>query len=106
MMLVRRAVAFMSLGLLAVALLVEILYPAYATLVSYLLLIWVVASLLMFFGRPGDRTAAGPTASPAPAALPGASGPPVAIDFCVYCATPLTSGAAICPNCGRAARPI
>jgi hypothetical protein len=106
-MMVRRLLAIVNVALFVVAFFFEFLYPAYATLIFYGLLIWMVLSLFLFFGRSVDRpVGGGPTPNAAGSSAPLPSGPPASLDFCVYCGAPLSRGASACPVCGKAARPV
>jgi len=81
-------------------------YPQYVGTANYLLLGWLVGSLVLLYGPWGSRpigsarSAAGTSAPTAATPLPSAS-PPSDIPFCIYCAAPLTSRAPVCPACGH-----
>jgi len=82
-------------------------FPQYAGSAFYVLLGWMVGSLVLLYGPWATRTIGGPrrdpTAGPAPTATgPLPSAPAVEeIPFCIYCAAPLTTRAPVCPACGH-----
>lgn len=105
----RRSLAYLNLGLLGVAVAAEFLIPKYSGFIFYGLLAWMFVSLLIFYGPGSRRGFGGPRPTPVAAGappLPGASGPPTRIAFCVYCGTAIGPEAAVCPSCGKPARPI
>ncbi|MGI0140015.1 MAG: hypothetical protein ACREBT_02540 [Thermoplasmata archaeon] len=112
-----QVLTLVNFGLLASALAVYFIAPAIATIFLYGLIVWMFASLILFYlpisrrrlgGAPRRVAAPGATpgsATPAPAAgaaLP--SGRSNAIGFCIYCAAEIPPGAGNCPACGRAVR--
>ncbi len=107
----RYSLLLVTAALLAVSLAVDFFFPAYGTLVTYLLLFWLIASFLLFRSfrptGPASRPSSSPAAPANPATGAGAplpSGPPVQLGFCAYCASPLPQGATSCPVCHRAVR--
>ncbi|MGP8071900.1 MAG: hypothetical protein ACLPZM_02070 [Thermoplasmata archaeon] len=92
-------------------------FPQYAGSAFYILLGWMIGSLVLLYGpwanRPVGalRTAPGTPAPTLPSATttPGSSvplpsvAPPAEIPFCIYCAAPLTANAPVCPACGHRA---
>jgi hypothetical protein len=108
-MMLRRFVAVLNLALFALAVVAEILLPAYSTFIFYGLLLWMFATLFLFFGPNRDRSFGGarPSATSAPSAsAPLPSGPRTSVGFCVYCGTTLGAGSAVCPSCGKPVSPI
>ncbi len=111
-MIVRTALLVVYAVVLAVALLVQFLYPALGGLVFYGLLFWLVASFFLFrlpgMGRPVPGSGSSKTPSPPPPSSGGSaplpSGPPVQLEFCAYCGTQLAAGASQCPACGHPVR--
>jgi zinc-ribbon domain len=104
-MMIRRLVAILNIGLFVVAFVSLYYLPQYSTVIFYGLLLWMFASLFLFFGRSMDRPIGGRPAPP-PSGAPLVSGPPTTLDFCVYCGTPLSRGASTCPACGKTASPV
>ncbi len=108
-MLLRTLVNLVNFGILAVVVVVLLRYPADAGSAFYLVLGWMIGSLILIYGPWGSRRVGGGPA-PAPGAptrdvpLPGAPAPPprTALPFCIYCAAPLPVGATKCPACGHA----
>jgi len=105
-MLLRTLLTLVNLATIAVAIGVLFAFPQYAGVAFYLLLGWMIGSLVLVYGpwanRPvGRRSASGP----APAsAVPRPSSSPLPSDlgFCIYCAAPLAPGTPTCPACGHA----
>lgn len=114
--------SMVNIGIFLVLFALEFVFPRYATLLFYLLIVWFVASFLLlrlrFMSRPvGGRPALTPPASapPAPpppagaplassAASPGAGVDAADIGFCPHCGTNVAPGTLICPACGRSTR--
>jgi hypothetical protein len=114
-MLLRTLVNLVNLSVLAVVIVLLLLYPQYAGEAFYLILGWVLGSLILIYGPLGNRPigAAHAVSSSAPAAgspFPSKPTPrpsaPGEIPFCIYCAAPLPPGAAQCPACGHRAVPV
>ncbi|HEV2429476.1 MAG TPA: hypothetical protein VGV64_06510 [Thermoplasmata archaeon] len=113
-MMVRTPVLIFSIALLGVALLLQFLFPYLATIITYGLLAWLVASFFVFrspvMSRPigGRRPAAplgsgpGPEPDEAAGSPPLASSPPVDLAFCAFCGADLPDGATSCPICRHA----
>ena len=108
-MILRTLLTLVNLTTIAVAIAVLFAFPQYAGVAFYVLLGWMVGSLVLLYGpwsnRPVGRrapTAAAP--SPTFPAAPGAAPPalPTDLGFCIYCAAPLAPGARTCPACGHA----
>lgn len=98
----RSVVPFVSLGVLLAAVLLQFLFPQFSTIIFFVLLAWVIASLV-FFLRPSAMRGPRPTLSAtSPMAPPNLSGLTPDLGFCIYCATPIEPGTTTCPSCGRA----
>jgi hypothetical protein len=109
----RYSILGITIAVLAISIAVDVLFPAYGTLVFYGLLFWLIASFFFFrgpgVGRPtpgGGRSPAGSAGTPYPPAPPLPSSPPVALAFCAFCGASLPSGATKCPACKHAVRPF
>jgi hypothetical protein len=105
-MILRTLLTTINLATIAVAIIVLYEVPKYAGVAFYVLLAWMIGSLVLIYGpwanRPiGRRNASGPSAP-----LPGSAPPsrlPSDLGFCIYCAAPLAPGAPTCAACGHAA---
>lgn len=100
--------------LAAVVVLLE--FPVYAPIAFYVLLGWMVGSLLILYhprSSPPASTSTAASGAPGPGGGPlVASEPPLlstmsgqhssALGFCMYCAAPVTPGTTRCPACGHA----
>ena len=92
---------------------VLLVYPQFSGLAFYFLVGWLVAGLVLFYQPWSSRPVGGPTAAPAAAGAPSASGSPgvgaplpsapasAPLDFCVYCAAPIAPTASSCAACGH-----
>jgi hypothetical protein len=107
-MLLRTLLTLVNLLTIAVAITVLVTFPQYAGDAFYILLGWMVGSLVLVYGpwanrpigrRPSDRSNSFPSARNGPPSGPRAS----ELGFCIYCAAPLAPGAPTCPSCGHAA---
>lgn len=106
-MLLRTVLAF---GNMAAFIAVILILREFPTLDSgpilYLILGWMVGSLVLLYGPWGNRPIGG---ARRPSAAPGSSGSaPLAstsgapeVPFCIYCAAPIPSGVPVCPACGH-----
>jgi hypothetical protein len=104
----------------AAAIAVEVWNPVVGAYLFYALLGWFLACLPIsrmsimerkFEVGLGAPAAAGAGASSSePPGVSGVSmvhmGPTESFGFCIFCATPLATGARLCPACGRKARPL
>jgi hypothetical protein len=105
-MLLRTLLTFVNLATIAVAIAVLYTYPEYAGVAFYVLLGWMVGSLVLLYGpwanrqvgRRSSATAAYPPTAPRPSSRPL----PSDLGFCIYCAAPLAPGTPTCPACGHA----
>jgi hypothetical protein len=103
-MLLRTLVTLVNLGTIAVALGILLAYPQYAGFAFYVLLGWMIGTLVLLYGpyanRQIGRGSAAPTTGPTGAPLPSV---PSSHDlgFCIYCGTALPVGAPACPACGH-----
>jgi hypothetical protein len=106
-MMLRTLLTFVNLATIAVAFTVLFEYPQYAGIAFYVLLGWMIGSLVLLYGPWSSRSigrgsgAAGPGRPPMPGTFPSAL--PTDLGFCIYCAAPLPIGARTCPACGHAA---
>lgn len=105
-MLLRTLLTLVNLATIAVAIGVLFAFPEYAGVAFYVLLGWMIGSLVLVYGpwanrQVGRRTSAGPAP---PASVPRTTSGPLASDlgFCIYCAAPLAPGIRTCPACGHA----
>lgn len=109
---VRAILTLVNFVVVAIALAIFFLDPAIASIAVYAVLIWMFASLMIFYLPWGNRQLhpSGPPVAPGvgPAGSGGpSSAPPLptsGIGFCIYCGTNLAPGAPACPACGRAVR--
>ena len=115
-MLLRTLLTLVNLATIAVAIGILFAFPQWAGVAFYVLLGWMIGSLVLVYGpwanrQVGRRSAVPSTAGGAPAAG-GPTGPAVPmrstpltsdLGFCIYCAAPLAPGVATCPACGHAA---
>jgi hypothetical protein len=109
----RYSVLWITIAVLAISIAVDVLFPAYGTLVFYALLFWLIASFFFFrgpgVGRPtpgGGSVPTGSAGTPYAAGTPLPSGPPVTLGFCAFCGAGLPSGATQCLACKHAVRPF
>jgi hypothetical protein len=110
----RQYLAVVNLGILVLAIFAEFEFPAYSNYVLVGLVVWFIATLVLFYGQPGRAAASGfgrPSASRGPGPpgsppLPGSSGPATRLEFCVYCGTALAADTVTCPSCGKSVRAI
>jgi zinc ribbon protein len=96
------------LVVLAVAILVQFVYPAISGLLFYGVLGWFVVSLFLYRLPAMNRPIGAPKppkTTPDSAPLPSA-GPSVALDFCTHCGTHVAPGTSVCPSCGRTVLPV
>ncbi|MGP8135984.1 MAG: zinc ribbon domain-containing protein [Thermoplasmata archaeon] len=109
---VRAILTLVNFVVVAIALAIFFLDPSIASIAVYAVLIWMFASLVIFY-LPGASRQFHPSGPPvAPGVGPVGSGGPAGapplptsgIGFCIYCGTNLTAGAATCPACGRTVR--
>jgi hypothetical protein len=80
---------------LAVAVWLTLHPPGSSLALLYILLGWMVGSLIVMYGPWGNRPI-GSAASPASGSKPFADVP-----FCIYCGAPLTANTVACPTCGH-----
>jgi hypothetical protein len=107
-MLLRTLVTLVNLGTIAVALGILLVYPQYAGIAFYVLLGWMLGTLVLAYGPYANRQigARPVTGAPGPSGSPLASVPSGHdVGFCIYCAAPLPVGAPICPACGHRVSP-
>jgi len=79
-------------------------FPQYAGAAFYVLVGWMVGSLVLLYGPWANRpigSLRSPAAPPASASPLPSSGTPSEIPFCIYCAAPLVLRAPVCPSCGH-----
>ncbi|MGI0071418.1 MAG: hypothetical protein ACRECT_05060 [Thermoplasmata archaeon] len=107
-MLIRTLLTLANFGTIAVAILVLLTYPQYASIAFYVLLGWMFASLALMYSPWASRrvrtsaTAPGPSISgDAPLASTAHAQHASSVGFCIYCAAPVAPGTARCPACGR-----
>ncbi|MCI4342691.1 MAG: hypothetical protein L3J92_01040 [Thermoplasmata archaeon] len=103
-MILRTLLTMINLATIAVAIIVLYELPKYAGVAFYVLLAWMIGSLVLIYGpwanRPiGRRNTAGPASVSRP--LPGPHRLPSDLGFCIYCAAPLAPGAPTCAACGH-----
>ncbi len=104
-MILRTLLTFVNLATIAVAIVVLFEFPQYAGPAFYLLLGWMVGSLVLVYGPWANRTVFGTPPSrtlPSSSALPRPGPLPTNLGFCIYCAAPLAPGVSACPACGHA----
>lgn len=107
-MLLRSLLIMVNLTTIVAAIVVLHDFPQYAGAAFYVLVGWMVGSLVLLYGpwanRPLNsfRTGAATPGTPATAPLPSAVAPSD-IPFCIYCAAPLPLRAPVCPACGHRA---
>jgi hypothetical protein len=105
-MILRTLLTMINLATIAVAIVVLYEFPKYAGAAFYVLLAWMIGSLVLIYGpwanRPIGRRAAGAPA-PTTALRSSAGRPPADLGFCIYCAAPLAVGASTCAACGHSA---
>ncbi|MCI4373192.1 MAG: hypothetical protein L3K02_06070 [Thermoplasmata archaeon] len=106
-MLLRTLLTMVNLATIAVAIVVLFTFPQYAGVAFYILLGWMVGSLVLVYGPWANRQVLRPRSSGAPGTSPPAArartGPLASeLGFCIYCAAPLAPGVATCPACGHA----
>jgi hypothetical protein len=105
-MLLRTLLTLVNLGTIAVAIGVLLAYPQYAGVAFYILLGWMVGSLILVYGPWANRHVGrrSSTSSGSAGANPtgGARPLPSNLGFCIYCAAPLAPGSSTCPACGHA----
>lgn len=109
----RAILTIVNFAVVAVALAIFFLVPSLATVAVYAVLVWMFASLLVFYLPWGNRQLrpAGPPSTTGSASSTWPSGnapspalPSSGIGFCIYCGTHLPPGANACPACGHAVR--
>lgn len=108
----RAVLTIVNFVVVAVALAIFFLAPAYATIAVYAVLVWMFSSLVIFYlpvgsrqGRPtGPPSAAGSATSASSGSTSAPPLPSSGIGFCIYCGTHLAPGASVCPACGRTVR--
>lgn len=106
---VRAILAVFNFVVVGIALAIFFLVPSLASFAVYAVLIWMFASLLIFYlpwgnrqFRPTAPSAYGSSPSPGPGASSSSTPlPSSSIGFCIYCGTHLQAGATQCPACGR-----
>lgn len=116
----RVVLSLVGLLVIAVSFFLLFEYPAFADEAFVLLLAWMVMNFVLLYAmRPrGPPVPSGSSAEPSPfpsggsaaAPLPSQSSSPSSgptgsgssLDFCVYCAAPVSPGARVCPACGHA----
>jgi hypothetical protein len=110
-MLLRTVLAFGNLAAFITVILALREFPQLDTGPAlYLILGWMVGSLVLLYGPWGNRPigslrTAAPSASPSfgPAPPLPPSGAAAEVPFCIYCAAPLSAGVPVCPSCGHRA---
>ncbi len=93
---------FVNLALVAAALAVYFVAPAYSEIAFYGLLIWMFGSLFFAYRWAGRSASA--RAGPAGSPIPGGAAPLPAsehLGFCIWCGTTVDAHARVCPACGR-----
>lgn len=109
-MILRTLVTGLYLAAVAVAFLLQFVYPEVAVYLILGLLAWFIVSLFVYRMPAMSRPVGGATPTPAgplsarPAVSAGSSAPlPSAggmiLDFCPYCAHPVEPGTPVCPEC-------
>jgi len=108
----RAVLTVVNFAVVAAALAIFFLAPAFATVAVYAVLIWMFSSLVIFYTPFGNRQIRptgpplGPASGSSSSAGSSADAPLLSsgIGFCIYCGTHLAAGATICPTCGRTVR--
>jgi hypothetical protein len=94
-----------NLTTIAIAIGVLLAYPQYAGIAFYILLGWMVGSLVLLYGpwanRPVGRRSPTGTGPPPTAPQSGSRPLPSDLGFCIYCAAPLAPGTPTCSACGH-----
>jgi hypothetical protein len=114
----RALLSLVNIAVAVGALLVIFLYPRFAGYAIYAFLGWFVVSFALVWVARGPSPAAGPAvpgptttpsgrpaappAGPVRATAPNLTPDPVAVGFCIYCATDLPPEGDRCPACGHA----
>jgi hypothetical protein len=104
-MILRTLLTMINLATIAVAIIVLYELPKYAGVAFYVLLAWMIGSLVLIYGpwanRPiGRRSVGGSPSGSTPLSTTGRL--PSDLGFCIYCAAPLAPGAPTCAACGHA----
>lgn len=105
-MLLRTLLTLVNLTTIAVAIGVLFAFPQYAGVAFYVLLGWMIGSLVLVYGPWANRQVGRRATTGAPTApqVPRSGAAPLAseLGFCIYCAAPLAPGTPTCPACGHA----
>lgn len=110
-MMLRWALTIAYIGVLVVALVLQLFVPSISTLLFYGVLAWFVLSLFLYrlpaMNRPISfgKKPAPPPVPPGPSGAPLPSSP-VDLGFCVKCGTHLPPGTSVCPVCGKTVLPV
>ncbi|MCI4370337.1 MAG: hypothetical protein L3J81_03300 [Thermoplasmata archaeon] len=107
----RWALMIAYIGVLVVALIVQLFYPSVSTLLFYGVLGWFVLSLFLYRLPAMNRPVSfGGGSKPAPAPVVAGSAPlpsgPIDVGFCIHCGTHIAPGISVCPTCGRTVLPV
>jgi hypothetical protein len=106
-MLFRTLLTCINLTTIAVAILVLYEFPQYAGVAFYVVLGWMIGSLVLLYGPWANRQVGRRT--PPPSSFPSSGTPararplPSDLGFCIYCAAPLAPGSSTCAACGHSA---
>jgi hypothetical protein len=115
-MMLRWALTLTYIGVLVLALVVQILDPKLSAIMFWGVLGWFVVSLFLYrlpamnrpisFGRKATPTAMSPSSGPSGSTAPPLPSGPVDVGFCIHCGTPVAPGVSVCPSCGRTILPV
>ena len=107
----RTLLTFVNFGTIAAAIVVLLAFPQFASIAFYVLLGWMVGSIVLLYGLRSSRPMLSPTpgspgtttgatiSADVPLASAASGQHSSALGFCLYCAAPVSPGTMRCPAC-------